>query len=178
MRTAYAVAMLGTCLMCVMPAGAQRRHRDPLTPVQIDKIREAGIYPQERLKLYADYVNEHMEGIKQLTVRAHTPAWGSKMDGELQDLTALMDELGSNLDQYADRKADLRKELKSLTEDTQRWATTLRALPSAPAYDLSRKDAIASASDLADDAAESLKDQTEYFKEHKDQSGQQRVEPN
>ena len=49
------------------------------------------------------------------------PARGRRLDDELQDLTALMDEFGSNLDVYSDRHADIRKSLKPLTAATQRW---------------------------------------------------------
>ncbi len=61
-----------------------------------------------------------------------------------------MDELGSNLDEYSDRKADMRKALKPLNEASQRWLGILRALAGEPAFELSRKEAIESADDLAD----------------------------
>ena len=173
----FILTALAMCLACTAPVRAQRQRHDPLTPAQVDKIREAGIAPQLRLKLYAQFVDEHLDGIKRLTVRAHTRAWEHRMDSELQNLTALMDELGSNLDQYADRKADIRKALKSLTGDTQRWKAQLKALPPSRIYDLSLKEAIASVGDISDDASESLKDQTQYFKEHKDQQGQEWAEP-
>ena len=53
----------------------------------------------------------------------------------------------------------------------------LRALAGEPAFDLSRKEAIESAEDLADDANRLENEQTEYFNLHKDERGQQRVEP-
>ena len=59
-----------------------------------------------------------------------------RLDGELQDLTALMDELGTNLDVYSDRKADIRKALKALNDAAPRWLGILRTLatrgPAAP----------------------------------------------
>jgi hypothetical protein len=99
------------------------------------------------------------------------------MDDELQDLVALMDELGSNLDQYGERKADLRKSLKSLSEHSTQWLETLKAVPSEPGFDLSRKEAVESGRDLADQAGQMLKEQTEYFDLHKDEKGQERAEP-
>ena len=88
-----------------------------------------------------------------------------------------MDELGSNLDQYGERKADMRKSLKPLTESTQRWLGVLNALPSEPGFDLSRKEAIDSGKDLADQTNQLLKQQTDYFNAHKDEKGQERAEP-
>ncbi len=85
-------------------SAAQKDKREPLTGAQIEEIREAGIYPDERIKLYTKYLNEHADAIKGLTVRAKSAARSSRLDDELQDFTALMDEMGSNLDVYFDRK--------------------------------------------------------------------------
>jgi hypothetical protein len=88
-----------------------------------------------------------------------------------------MDELGANLDQYGDRKADLRKSLKGLTEANKQWLDVLNALPSESGFELSRKEAIDSEKDLADQAEQMLKEQTDYFNLHKDEKGQDRAEP-
>jgi hypothetical protein len=88
-----------------------------------------------------------------------------------------MDELGANLDVFSDRKADIRKSLKPLTEATQRWLGILRALAGEPGFDLARKEAIESGEDLAEQATRLLQEQTDYFKLHKDEAGQDRAEP-
>jgi hypothetical protein len=88
-----------------------------------------------------------------------------------------MDELGSNLDVFSERHADIRKALKPLNEAIPRWLGMLRALAGEPGFDLSRKEAIESGQDLADQAARLLTEQTEYFKLHKDEKGQDRAEP-
>jgi hypothetical protein len=169
-------------LLCVLPlliasAEAQKEQRQPLTEPQIELIREAGVDPDERVKLYTKFLQERVDSIKGLIPRIHSGARSKRMDDELQDLTALMDELGSNLDQYAERKADLRKSLKSLSESTPHWLDVLRDLPSEPGFDLSRKEAIDSGKDLADQITQMLKEQTDYFNLHKDEKGQERAEP-
>ena len=156
---------------------AQKEHRQPLTEQQVEQIRDAGIDPGERVKLYTKFLGEHVEAIKGLTSRAHSASRSKRVDDELQDLTALMDELGSNLDQYGERKADMRVALKALNEATQHWLEVLHALPSEPGFDLSHKEAIDSEKDLSDQAAQMLKEQTDYFNLHKDEKGQDRVEP-
>jgi hypothetical protein len=88
-----------------------------------------------------------------------------------------MDESGSNLDTFSDRKADIRKALKPLTETSQHWLSLLRALAGEPSFDLSRKEAIESAEDLADQVTRLANEQTEYFNLHKDEQGQDRAEP-
>jgi hypothetical protein len=93
------------------------------------------------------------------------------------DLAALQDELSDNLDLFADRKADIRKSLKVLTEAAPRWQGIMRALVGEAGYDVARKEAIESGQDLAGEAQRLLQEQTDYFKQHPDEVGQDRWEP-
>lgn len=172
----FAVLFL-TGLLLALPLRAQKEKREPLTSDQIEEIRESGIYPNERVKLYTKYLNEHADVIKGLTSRATSAARAQRIDNELQDFTALMDELGSNLDIYSDRHADIRAGLKPLNESVPRWQAILRALPGQPAFDEARKEAIESGEDLADQAKRMQDEQIEYFRLHKDEQGQDRAEP-
>jgi len=171
------MSVLLLSLLAGVSAHAQKEKRDPLTSAQIEKIREAGIDPAERVKIYTKIVEEHVETIKGLTNRSKSAARSHRLDEELQDLTALMDELGSNLDVYADRHADLRISLKPLAAATPEWLTAIKALPGESGFDLARKEAIESGQDLADQAERLLREQTEYFNLHKDEQGQERAEP-
>jgi hypothetical protein len=164
-------------LLHAHPLAAQKDKPEPLTEAQIEEIREAGDQPNERVGLYTKYTGEHADAIKGLTSRGKSPARSRRIDQELQDLTALMDEFGSNLDVFSERHADIRKALKPLTEATDRWLGILRALPGEPSFDLARKEAIESGQDLADQAKRLLTEQTEYFNLHKDEQGQDRAEP-
>jgi hypothetical protein len=159
------------------PLSAQKEKRDPLSQAEVEKIREAGIDPAERVKLYTEFVNDHVTTVKNLTNRGKSASRSKRLDDELQDVTALMDELGENLDVYSDRHADLRTSLKPLAAATQQWLSTLRALAGEPGFDLSRKEAIESGQDLADQAERLLREQTDYFNLHKDERGQERAEP-
>ncbi len=166
-----------SALVLTATAAAQKEKREPLTGPQIEQIREAGIFPDDRINLYTKFIGEHADTIKGLTSRAKSTSRAQRLDGELQDLTALMDELGSNLDVYSDRKADIRKALKNLTDATPRWLGILRALAGEPGFELARKEAIESGEDLADQAKRLLTEQTDYFNEHKEERGQERAEP-
>jgi hypothetical protein len=182
MRSVRSVAPILLCLLAVAPQMAlllfaQKDKPEPLTEAQIEEIREAGISPAERVNLYTKYLNEHADTIKSLTNRAKSLTRAKRLDEELQNLTALMDELGSNLDVYSDRHADIRKALKPLPEAATRWLGILRALPGEPGFDLARKEAIESGEDLADQAKRLLGEQTDYFNLHKDEQGQDRAEP-
>jgi len=172
-----ALLLILVCLVMARPLVAQRDKPEPLTEVQMEKIREAGIDPNTRVKLYTEFLGEHTDTIKGLSNRRDSPARTKRLDEELKSLSALMDELGSNLDTYSDRHADIRKALKPLAEAGDHWLTTLRALAGEPGFDLARKDAIEGCEDLADEARRLLTEQTEYFNLHKDEQGQERAEP-
>jgi hypothetical protein len=165
------------CLLVAAPLRAQRNKPEPLTDAQQDQIAEAGIDPVARVDLYVKFLNERADTIKGLIPRAHSSARTSRLDNELQDFAALMDELGDNLDVYSDRKADIRKSLKGLNEGVQHWQAILNSLPSQAGFALSREDAIDSSNDLSTQARQITADQTAYFKEHKDEKGQDRAEP-
>jgi hypothetical protein len=177
MRPLRSILCILFCLLLAVPLFAQKDKPEPLTEAQIEEIREAGIAPNERVSLYTKYTSEHADTIKSLTNRSKSLARAKRIDEELQDLTALMDEFGSNLDVFSDRHADIRKSLKPLTEATDRWLGILRALPGEPGFDLARKEAIESGEDLADQAKRLLAEQTEYFNLHKDEQNQDRAEP-
>jgi hypothetical protein len=171
----YCIMLIWGALPCV--ALAQKEQRQPLSDAQIEKIREAGIDPSERIRLYTQFLDERADTIKGLTNRAKSSARSRRIDDELQDFTALLDELGSNLDQYSERKADLRPALKKLNESAPRWVGILKALPGEQGFDESRKEAIEAGEDMADDAKRIESEQIAYFNEHKDEKGQQRAEP-
>lgn len=168
---------ISCCLLVAASLQAQKNKREPLTPEQIDKIAEAGIDPNIRIKLYTQFLDDSANAIKALSNRAKSDARASKLNNMLLDFAALEDELDDNLDTYADRKADIRKSLKVLNEASPRWQNILHALAGEPGFDLARKDAIESGEDLAGEAKRLLDEQEAYFKLHPDEVGQDRWEP-
>jgi len=164
-------------LFCTAPLlRAQHGQPDPLTDAQQQAIAEAGIDPAGRIELYVKYLNERADQIKRLIPRSEA-ARDRRLDSELEAFASLVDELSSNLDEYGDRKADLRKALKPLNESIPRWQSLLHDLPNSPVFGISRDDATDSVNDLSDQAKKLTADQTEYFKEHPKAKEQQREEP-
>jgi hypothetical protein len=156
---------------------AQKEKREPLTENQQDQIAEAGIDPVARVDLYVKFLDEYSDTIRGLIKRAQSTARARRIDDELEDFTALMDELADNLDVYSQRKADLRKSLKNLNEGVERWQGVLHDLPSEPGFELSLKEAVDSSSDLSHEVKQINTDQEAYFKAHPDEKGQDRAEP-
>lgn len=164
-------------LLLAGPVSGQKQKREPLTETQQEQIAEAGIDPVARVDLYVKFINERADTIKGLSTRGHSSARSFRLDNELQDFAALLDELGDNLDIYSDRKADIRLSLKKLNEGLERWQAVLNSLPTESGFELSRRDAIESSNDLAAQAKQITSDQTAYFSAHKDEKGQDRAEP-
>jgi len=174
MRTLVAILL---SLLIAAPLVAQKEKREPLTEAQQDQIAEAGIDPVARVDLYVKFLDDHSDTIKGLTTRAHTAARIQRLNGELEDFAALIDELGDNLDVYSGRKADIRKSLEGLNEGIARWQAVLHGLPSEPGFELSLKEAFDSIGDLSDSAKQITADQEAYFEAHPDEKGQDRYEP-
>jgi hypothetical protein len=167
-------SILLLALVAALSASAQGPRTARLTETEVESVREASVFPLQRVMLYTQFLDERARKIKDLGGRPKSGQRVLKLDDLLQDFTALMDETGSNLDQYSDRHSDIRKALKTLTEDTPRWLNILRVLPGESGFDLARKEAIESGEELAGQATRLLREQDEYFATHKDENGQER----
>ena len=172
-RLPYSLCILLLLFTCRW-SSAQHVRTATLTEQETEQVREAAVLPDERVKLYTKFLEERAGKIKDLSSRPKSGQRVLKLDDTLQDFTALMDEMGSNLDQYSDRHSDIRKALKALTDATPRWLTILRVLPGENGFDLARKEAIESGEELADQATRLLHEQNDYFATHKDEKNQER----
>lgn len=173
-KPSISLTLTALLLACSSTSMAQHQRTASLTDSEVEAVREAAVFPVERVKLYTKFLNERADKIKALTNRPKSGPRVLKLDDDLQDFTALLDEMNDNLDQYGDRHSDIRKALKPLSEDSSRWQTILRALPGEPGFDLSRKEAIEAGEDLNDHIKRLLSEQEAYFSTHKDEKGQER----
>jgi hypothetical protein len=114
-------------LMVAMAATGQSHKRDPLSELEIEKIRDAAQLPEARLKLYIEFARARLEKIQQ----AHSDTKATDREKQtrdaLQDFLDVYDELDTNVDTYADRGTDLRKALKPVIEADTEFGAKLRA---------------------------------------------------
>jgi regulator of replication initiation timing len=107
----------------------QTQKRDPLTEDESDKIRELAQEPDKRIKLILKYTQARVATIEQLEGDARMAAGrGKQIHDLLEDFTALIDELDDNIDEYADKKSDIRKALKEVVETNTSFQLKLRTL--------------------------------------------------
>lgn len=151
--------------------------KDPLNDEEIDQVREYGDRPNDRLKLYAKFIQQRIDAIKELTTDKKTPNRPAQLHVKIEEFTRLADELQDNLDTYDQEHADIRKALKDIVTQSDRWLPILQIPPPDPEYDFARKTAVEAARSLNDQLKELQKDQTQYFAEHKDQAGKNGTGP-
>jgi chromosome segregation ATPase len=123
----YYIFALGVLLAL---AGAQTR-REPLNPVEIDKLRDAAQEPEARLKLYVQFARERLDALEQLRADPKVTDQAQQTHDKLQNFLDVYDELNDNIDTFVDRKADLRKPLKMVIEADTEFQAKLRAIKSA-----------------------------------------------
>jgi hypothetical protein len=121
-RFALALSLLST-------AWTQTR-RDPLNPNEQDQLRDAAQDPTERLKLYIVFARTRLTALEQVRADPKITDRTQQTRDRLQDFLDVYDELNDNIDTFVERKADLRKPLKSIIESDTEFQAKLRALKS------------------------------------------------
>ncbi|HKS72174.1 MAG TPA: hypothetical protein VJQ82_03190 [Terriglobales bacterium] len=155
-------------------AFAQHQH-DPLTPVEIDQLRDAAQDPEVRLKLYVTFARTRLDNLDKARSDAKTADRGEKTHDRLQDFLDVYDELNDNIDTFVDRKADLRKPLKLIIEADTEFQARLRALKDSATktpqeekqYDFLLANAIDTVDSSAQDHRQLLTEQEEAAKHKK-----------
>jgi hypothetical protein len=121
------VACCVVSLLLVCAAWSERR-RDPLTPLEVEQLRDTAMDPDLRLKLYVKFARVRLASLEQVRSDPKVTNRGKEIHDRLQDFLDVYDELNENIDTYAGRKADLRKVLKAVIEADTEFQAKIRAL--------------------------------------------------
>jgi chromosome segregation ATPase len=116
-------------LSLLSTAWAQRRG-DPLTAAEGDQLRDAAQVPAERIKLYIEFSRKRLTSLEKMRADPKVSDRPRQTHDQLQNFLDVYDELNENIDTFVDRKADLRKPLKSVIEADTEFQARLRALKS------------------------------------------------
>ena len=167
-------------ILAAAPLAGQIGGREPLNEKEIDELREVAQEPEKRLKLMVQFARARLATIDQLRGDPRFAAdRGQRVHDLLEDFTKLVDEMGDNIDDYADRKEDLRKALKAVIEGDTEFQLKLRTLkeqgPGAGAkaasetgdYSFALQSAIDAVNASVDDSRKLLQEQELAFKEAK-----------
>jgi hypothetical protein len=154
---------------------AQSRRRDPLTPPEIDQLRDAMLDPEQRLKLYVIFSRDRMTKLEQMRNDPKAAERARQTHDMLEDFLAVYDELNDNIDMYVGRKDDIRKPLRLIIEADTEFQSKLRALKNAAntnaaeikEYEFVLTDALDSVDSSADDHRKTVSEVDEYMKHKK-----------
>ena len=168
------VAAIALFALLFAPAWAQRR-RDPLTPLEIDQLRDAAQDADIRLKLYVTFARARLDAVDKARAEAKAADRGEITHDRLQDFLDVYDELDDNINTFADRKADLRKVLKVILDADNEFQAKLRALKQAATaspeeikqYDFLLANALDTLDSAVQDHRQLLSEQEEAFKHKK-----------
>lgn len=122
------------CVGVLLAGGAMahaQRHREPLTQLEIDQIRDASWEPKQRLTLYVEFTRARLVKLQEMRSDPKTKNRAQQTHDLLDDIQLLYDELNDNIDTYFDRKDDIRKPLKTIIEADTEFQAKLRALKDA-----------------------------------------------
>jgi hypothetical protein len=129
-------------LLLLLSAVASARKRDPLTEAEEDQIRNVAQEPYKRFKLYIKFTDARLQAIDQLRADPKEAGpRGRKIHDLLEDFTALLDEINSNLDAYEGRpmskddRKEFHKGLKEVIAACDSWDAKLKTLKSATETD-------------------------------------------
>jgi hypothetical protein len=131
MKTGFLSILVALIWVTVLPLRAQRRV-DPLTPEEIDLLRDSAIEPEPRMKLYVQFARERLVKLEQMRNDPKTTDRPGQTHRMLEDFLAVYNELNDNLDNFEGRKADLRKAMKVVVEADTEFQAKLRALKDDP----------------------------------------------
>src|ERR1700676_4927314 len=172
--TSGKLARLVLTISLLSTVWAQRR-RDPLNPLEQDQLRDAAQEPSERLKLYIQFSRTRLTSLEQMRADPKVTDRAQQTRDRLQDFLDVYDELNDNIDTFVERKADLRKPLKTLIEADTEFQSKLRALKSsadankveAKKYDFLLTRVLDTIDSSVQDHRQLLSEQEEAFKHKK-----------
>jgi hypothetical protein len=106
-----------------------RGKRDPLTPSEVEQLREQTQEPAKRLKLFVQFAKARLVAIEQMRGDPKlTKDRGKQLHDLLEDFDYIANELSDNLDMYERQRNDLRKPLKEVIQAYTDWQLRLRTL--------------------------------------------------
>jgi predicted nucleic acid-binding Zn-ribbon protein len=172
--TSGKLAGLALTMLLLSSLWAQRR-QDPLNPLEQDQLRDAAQDPAERLKLYIEFSRTRLTSLEKMRVDPKVTDRAQQTRDRLQDFLDVYDELNDNIDTFVERKADLRRPLKTLIEADTEFQAKLRALKSsadankdeARQYDFLLTSVLDTIDSSVQDHRQLLSEQEEAFKHKK-----------
>ena len=124
--------LLASILLLGCMSAAQVRGHDPLTPAEIDQLRDTAMEPNERIKLFTRFARARLAAVLEVRNDPKASDRAQTIHDRLQEFADIYDELNDNIDNFIDRKEDMRKPLKLVLQADSEFETKLLAIKNAP----------------------------------------------
>jgi hypothetical protein len=174
MNTCHRIVGILLLLCFAVAPGRSQRRDDPLTPDEIDLLRDAAVEPEPRMKLYVQFARARLVKLEQMRADPKVTDRPHQTHNMLQEFLTVFDELNDNLDNFEGRKVDLRKALKAVIEGDTEFQAKLRALKDDPRgskesteYQFILSNAMETVDNAANDHRKLLTEQQEIWKHRK-----------
>ncbi len=149
------------------PVGARAQAPDGvMSEAEVEALRDSAYVPIDRIRVYEKMLDTRQKRMEELLAKPRRPGFGQDMHDLIDEFGAIADELNDNLDDYAAKHRDIRKEMPKLVAATERWSTTLRAAGDDDKYKVVRKIALDALLDAKTTAQQTQASEETYFKEH------------
>lgn len=158
-------ASLLFCYIIPPPVRAQTRE-SALSDGEVEKLRETADEPALRVLAFISFLNQRTAAIEKLTAGKRRPGREEDLHEMMDQITSIANDLDDNLDDYGTRHHDIRKSLPKLTAAAERWASILKGPVENSLYEVSRKLALESITDVREAATKLLPEQQAYFLAH------------
>ena len=164
-RRLLSLACFSCLLLATHPARPQQKE-PALSETEVEQLRESAYIPSDRIAVFMKLLDTRAQRMTELVNKPRRPGREEDIHEMLEQFTSIADELNDNLDDYAPRHRDLRRQLPKLVEATDRWSTALRSPPEDEAYNVARRLAIESVRDIREEAVRLVADQRSFFAAH------------
>ena len=165
LRRAGAAFLWATLLLTSLTTYAQV-HENALSDGEVEKLRDTAYYPADRVLAFIDFLNQRTKQIDKLTNGKRQPGREEDIHDLMEQWTSIADDLDDNLGDYGQHHRDLRKILPKLVAASERWGTVLRTPPEHEAYNVARKLALETLTDIHEHATALIDEQKAWFLAH------------
>ncbi|GGA60670.1 hypothetical protein GCM10011507_10270 [Edaphobacter acidisoli] len=166
LRSALSLALVSFALLLFPHRACAQDDDHSLTQGEIEELRDAAYYPQQRVELFIKLLDQRVKAIQDLYAHPRKPGREDDTHDLLNQFNSIANELEDNLDDYSNDHRDIRKALPKLLEATERWSSAIKSPPDDETYNVSRKLALETIRDVHDDATGLVESQKTWFKDH------------
>jgi len=116
-------------LLVSLIGGASRaqRDREPLHAAEIDQLRDAAMDPEQRLRLFVQFARARLISLNEVQADPKAKDRTQQEHDLLQDFLDIYDELNDNIDNFVQRREDMRKPLRVVIEGDSKCLSKLHA---------------------------------------------------